>query len=111
MSDNIGERSLVRGVFAFEGIEAFRDATVVSSPFFSDLGVENLSDGNNGVWSGDIGGNTTGNTSNDCLFARSQIVSWLDWFGLIVDKFIESVSDSKISQSGDEVSFKTLVEA
>ena len=109
--DDVGEGSLVRGVFLLEGIESFRDATVVSSPFLSNLWVENLSNGHNSVRGGEIGSNTTGNTSDDGLFPWSQVIGGLDRFCLVVDEFIEGVSDGEISKSGDEVGLETLVEA
>ncbi len=99
MLDNVGEGSLVRGVFFLEGVESFRNATVVPSPFLSDLRVENLSNGHNSVRSGEIGSNTTGDTSDYGLFPGSQIIGWLDGFSLVINHFIEGVSDGEIPQS------------
>jgi hypothetical protein len=111
MSDDVGEGSLVSGVLFFEGIKSFRDATIVSSPLFSDLGIENLSNRHNCVWSGNICSNTTSNTSNDGFLSGSEIIGDFDGFCLVINEFIDGVSDSEISQSGDEVSFETLIEA
>jgi hypothetical protein len=110
VSDNIGKRSLVSGVLAFECGESLWDGTIIPSPFFSDLRVENLSNCDYGEGSGDISSNTTGNTSNNSFFPWSQIVSNLDRFGLIIDEFIESVSDSEITKPGDKVGFEPTVE-
>jgi hypothetical protein len=111
MSDDVGEGSFVSGVLFFEGIESFRDATVVSSPLFSYLGVENLSNRHNCVRSSKICSYTTSDTSNDGLLSGSEIIGGFDGFCLVINEFIEGVSYSEISQSGDEVGFETLVEA
>jgi len=66
-----------------------------------NLGVEDLPDCDQGEWSCEVSCGTTCNGTDEGFLSGSEIVGGLDWLGVVVNDFVEGISNDQIAESAD----------